>query len=44
MVGVEVKHLKGEMEQKIVTVLNAAVVWKSLTERVRGKIKFTTPS
>lgn len=26
MMGVEVKHLEGEMEQKIDTLLNAAVV------------------
>lgn len=44
MMGVEVKRLKGEMEQKIDTVLNATMVWESLTERVRGKIKFATPS
>lgn len=44
MMRVEAKRLEGEMEQKIDTVLNAAVVWKSLTERVRGKIKFATPS
>lgn len=42
--GVEVKRLEGEMEQKIDTVLNGAVVRKSLTERVRGKIKFATSS
>lgn len=44
MMRVEAKYLEGEMKQKIDAVLNAAVVWKGLTEQVRGKIKFATPS